>query len=177
MKTKVTPIVLLLAVATFFSCHEKKTTRTITTKIEVPVVNTETQSLPSLTTNKHFSWGDTSCDATITRHPDHNLAIVSDTDGNHYYDNVIRLTLVSSGKKLLDREFHASDFKRYIDNSFLNPARSSLLNIGFSEVENGEAVFIATVGSPDDMDDEYMIVQVRVSPQGQVSFARVEELE
>ncbi len=178
MKSKITTCLLLLAmVALFSSCHEKKTTRTIKTKVQLPQVNTETQALPPLSSTKHFAWGNFSCDASITRNPDRSLDTVSDTDGNRYFDNVVRLVLISPSKKILDREFRSSDFKNFISSSFLNPSRSALLDIGFSEVEGNEAIFIATVGSPDDMDDEYMLIQVRVSPQGQVSFVAVDELE
>ncbi len=178
MKTNITTLALLTLLLTLLSsCHEKKTTRTIKTKIESPHVVAETQTMPPLSTTLHFSWGGSSCDATITRTADQQLDLVSDADGNHYYNNVIRLTISSPSKKILDREFHSSDFKNYIDNSYLQTSHTAMLNIGFSEVDDNRAVFVATIGSPDDMDDEYMLVQVRVTPQGGVSFAPVEELE
>lgn len=161
----------------FSSCQEKKDTRTIITKMEKPKVSAEIQSMPAEESEKRFEWGSVYYEAHLSRSADKQLPVVADADGNKYYDNAIALTIAGPSGNVVEKVFRKEDFSDYINSNYIKPSRSVLANLLFTAVENGNAVFVATVGSPDVMDDEFMLVRVLISKSGTIRMERVEEIE
>ncbi|MCD8283033.1 MAG: DUF4738 domain-containing protein [Prevotella sp.] len=168
---------LICSVALCGACEKKKETRRIVTKITRPAVREGITALPETSVTRSFVWGDASYEATITRTPDKEQPVVTDADGNRYYDNDIRLTILSPSGKLTDRVFHKGDFAAAAGERYARSGAYALLNMVFHEVVNNEAVFIATIGSPDELDDVYVLTRVMVSKTGALSMSRIEEIE
>ncbi len=163
----------------FFSCSKKKeeAPRTIKAKVEVQQARSDTLALDNTDEKERFAWGDSYYEARLIRTADKSAALVEDAEGTKYYDNAIRLILTGSAGKVLDRVFHKSDFASFISSSYLSLSHCALVSIYFREVEDNLAVFIATVGSPDYMDDEFILVELKVDKQGGVALQKIEELE
>lgn len=167
-------VFLLLIVS---SCSKKKETNTIITKIETPKVSKETRVIGDEENEKSFKWGDVFYNVLITRKADKELPTVKDEDGRKYYDNTIELVLNGPKGEVFRRVFRKSDFTSYIDTRYLKPSKSALISIAFSKVDGGNAVFLATVGSPDSMADEYMFVRIDVSKDGGMSMSKIQATE
>ncbi len=159
------------------SCQKKKTTRTIVTKIAPKETRRGTAAMPDGGTERRFVWDGGEYDASISRSADRDLPLVTDAEGNEYYDNAITLRISGPSGTVLDRRFLKTDFSPYLNQACVKPSASALLNLVFHEVSGDRAVFIATIGSPDSLDDVYVLVEVRVSKSGSVSMAGVEEME
>ncbi len=176
MRNHLLATIALLALL-FCSCEEKKETRTIITKMEKPKVSAETKAMPEEESTKRFEWGDVYYEARLSRSADKELPIVTDADGDKYYDNAIALTIAGPSGNVVEKVFRKDDFSDYINSNYIKPSRSVLVNLIFTEIEGSNAVFVATVGSPDVMDDEFMLVRVLVSKSGTIRMDRVEEIE
>jgi hypothetical protein len=169
-------LALMLAL-TVVSCSRKKETDTIITKIELPKVSRETKSVGTGDVSKTFQWGDMMYDSKVSVTADKSAPAVKDDDGNRYYDNTATLVIDGPKGQIFSREFRKGDFSSYIDTGYLKPSKSTVLGIVFNKVENGNALFVATVGSPDTMADEYMLVGISISKAGGVTMSRIEETE
>lgn len=178
MKFKAFKLILLIAAVLLAgSCAKKKPPRTIVTKITVPAVRNEVTAMADESTERRFEWDGVYYSAAIARTADKDLPVVSDADGNRYYDNRIKLTVSGPNGTLLNRTFGKADFAEYVNARYVQPSGSALLNIVFHEVRGGKAMFIATIGSPDERDDVYMPVELGVTKSGGVSMAKMEEIE
>ncbi len=133
--------------------------------------------MPDESASKRFEWGDAYYEAEISRTAQKDLPVATDADGNKYYDNAISLSITGPSGKVVEKVFHKTDFADYIDANYIKPSHSVLVNLMFTAVEGGSAVFVATVGSPDVMDDEYMPVRVKVTKDGAVRMENVQEIE
>ena len=177
---KTNNVTLILAVAltlVMASCSRKKETGTIITKMETTKVSRKVQATGDKETTKEFQWNGEVCNAVISVKADKEAPTVKDGDGNKYYDNKVTLTVNGAGGQLFKREFAKSDFKEYINTNYLKPTKSTLLGIVFNRIEAGNAMFVATVGSPDDMADEFMLVGISLSKSGGISMSRIQEAE
>lgn len=159
------------------SCSRKKDTGTIITKIELPKVSNETKTVGTGETSQHFQWGDAMCDAKISVVADTARTAVKDEDGNKYYDNTVTVALEGQNGLSVNRKFCKEDFTKYINTDYIKPSRSVIKGMVFNKVENGDAVFVVTIGSPDDMADEYMSVAVNISKSGVVTMNRIQVIE
>lgn len=159
------------------SCSRKKDTDTIITKIELPKVSKETKAACTGDNSQTFQWGSGNCEARVSVTADKGQPVVKDEDGNKYYDNVVTLVLDSPDGLSVKREFRKGDFTPYINTDYIKPSKSIIKGLVFNKVENGNAVFVATIGSPDDMADEYMLVEVNVSKSGAVTMSGLQEME
>ena len=171
---------LLLAFMLLFmvaSCSRKKDSDTIITKIQAPKVSKEIKTVGNGKDSRSFQWGNATCDAVVTVTADKSLPVVKDDDGNRYYDNGIEVVVKDAGHEVFRHVFHKKDFSSYVDAGYLKPSKSALTSIVFSGVEGGNAVFVATVGSPDTMADEYMLVGINVSKDGGMSMSQIHETE
>ncbi len=178
MKTNNVTLILAVALSLVMaSCSKKKETGTIITKIETTKVSRQVLSTGDNETTKEFQWNGEACNAVVAVKADKDAAVVKDGDGNKYYDNRVTLTVNGAGGQIFKREFTKGDFKEYINTDYLKPSKSTLLGIRFNRVEGGNAMFVATVGSPDDMADEFMLVGISISKAGGMSMSRIQEAE
>ncbi len=168
---------IIICVLTLTACSKKKETRTIITKIEAPKVSKEIKAMADDSSIKNFTLGSKAYTANIVRTADKELPIVRDSYGNKFYDNSIELTVTSSDEVVLKRQFTKTDFMPYVNTDYIRPAQSILVGMVFTDSKGGKANFTATVGSPDEMDDQFMLVRVSVSANGATSFSTIDSLE
>jgi hypothetical protein len=176
MKNYVLPLAFILMLGVS-SCSKKKETNTIITKIETPKVSKEIHVIGDEETKKSFKWGDVFYHSVIIRKADKEQPTVKDDDGKKYFDNTIELALSGPNGEVFRREFHKSDFTPYIDTHYLKPSKSALMSIVFNKVDGGKALFVATIGSPDEMADEYMFVRIALSKTGEMSMSKIQATE
>ncbi len=170
-------VCLALAAAVCVSCKKKVEPPRVITKVSAPKVSHETRALPPTSDHCRFTWASTPCSATITRSVDDSKTTITDDDGNKYYDNAITVAISGPSGAIVSHTFHKSDFAAYMGTHFVRPTHSTLISLAFRDVSDGKAVFIATVGSPDERDDEYVLVEVSIARNGAIATTRVEEIE
>lgn len=168
-------ILMSCLVASLISCSKKKESNTIITTIEPEKVTKEIKTVGDGTETKSFDWNGTYYTATITRKANKDIKPVKDDDGARYYENTIEMKLEGPDGVVFQRTFSKDDFDSYIDKNYLKPSRSTLMTIAFSRTDGANAYFMITVGSPNQMDDEYMLVQMAVSKSGGMSLTKVQE--
>ncbi len=176
-KSNCTLFLALMLALVMGSCSRKKDTGTIITKIELPKVSKETKAVGTGDNSQHFQWGGAMCDAKVSVEADTARSAVKDEDGNKYYDNTVTLVLDGPDGLSIKRKFCKDDFTPYINTDYIKPSKSIVKGLVFNKVENGNAVFVATIGSPDDMADEYMSVAVNISKSGGVTMNGLQEME
>lgn len=170
-------VCLALMVLVLASCSKKKESRTIITTIEEPQISDETKVVGDTCISTVFEWSGTSYTAEVCRKAERAAATVKDDDGQKYYDNSISLALNGPDGNIFRRTFTKGDFDSYIDKQYIKPSRSTLMSIVFSKIDGGNAVFMATIGSPCTMDDEFMLVEIDLSKAGGMSMKAVSENE
>ncbi len=159
------------------SCKKEAAPRTIVAPADTVKVSGDTIAMAKADAEQRFLWGDVSYEVSIVRSADKALEPISDGEGRKWFENSIRMTIVGETGTIFNRTFRKTDFTPYIDLSYVKPEHSTLTNIAFNGVVEGRASFIAAIGSPDEMDDEYMLVEMKVSKGGDVGMERVEDLE
>jgi len=167
---------LVMAAMIAAGCTKKKETSTIITKIETPKVSNTVKVIGDSESTKTIDW-DGTYTVTIARKADRELPVIKDEDGNRYYDNAIKLTVEGPKGTVFSREYRKSDFNSYIDTNYLKPSKSALMSIAFNRAEGSKTIFVATIGSPDTMADEYMLVRMELTKGGAMTMSKIQETE
>lgn len=109
---------------------------------------------------------------------DKNLPIVRNPQGDDYYDNKVKLSIQHGEKEIYTRTFTKNDFASVVPEKFLK--NSALVGFTYNYTKNdaNDALyFIATVGDPDETADMVFSVQIRISPSGEISMEKAENLD
>lgn len=152
------------------ACSEKKKSdnNIITTKPTV-VKKRATQSIGDYTQRRDISWLGSTYTIATERKADPALPLAQDEQGNRYYDNRITVTISrKDGSVFFQRTFSKADFAQYTHNAFAKDG--ALLGVVFNEAKGDNLLFAASVGSPDNMSDNFIPIVVRVSRLGAVSM-------
>lgn len=171
-------ILLMMAVlsVTLGACKKEKESRTIITTIQEPAISKTPLAVGDTVITKSFEWGDKVYSARIDRKADKEVT-VKDDDGQKYYDNDVTLRIDGPDGVVFEKTFEKDDFTSYINTSYIKPSRSVLMGIAFNRVEkDGNAIFVATVGSPDSMSDEFMSIHITVNKAGSMSLLKSQEI-
>lgn len=177
MKKLYSLIALPCVAIMFSSCTEKKESKTIIATIEENSVAKEVKTVGDATETKSFDWNGIVYTATVTRKADKEVKPVKDDDGNRYYENTIAMKVDGPDGSVFQRTFTKGDFESYVDKNYLKPSRTTLMSISFDKVEGPNAYFVVTIGSPNQMDDEYMLVHLAVSKDGGMSLSKLQIAE
>lgn len=168
-------IIMALAVA-FTSCKKEKESRTIITTIKEPTISKTPLTVGDTVIIKSFEWGDKVYSAHIERKANKDVT-VKDEDGQKYYDNKVSMRIDGPDGVLFEKTFIKDDFISYINTNYIKPGHSALMGIAFNRADKGgNAVFMATVGSPDNMSDEFMSIQISVDKSGAMSLIKSQEI-
>lgn len=109
---------------------------------------------------------------------DETLPIVRNPQGDDYYDNCVRLSIEQDGKEVLVRTFTKRDFKDVVPEQFMSASALVGFTYNYTKTDMTDALyFIATVGDPDETADMVFPVQVKVSPSGQVTLEKADNLD
>lgn len=168
---------MMMALAvTLSSCKKEKESRTIITTIQAPTISKTPLAVGDTVITKSFEWGDKVYSMHIERKADKEIT-VKDEDGQKYYDNKVTLRIDGPNGVLFEKTFVKDDFNSYINTSYIKPGRSALMGIAFNRADKGgNAIFVATVGSPDSMSDEFMSIQISVDKSGAMSLIKSQDI-
>ena len=123
-----------------------------------------------------MSWLGHNVKITTERLADKDLSLVQDENGNKYYDNKIILKIHrSDGSIFLERVFYKSDFSKFIDTSA--DKTTALLGVVFDRVNGDHLLFAASVGSPDNMSDEFIPLVLKVTKSGSLSIYKDTQMD
>ena len=122
------------------------------------------------------SWLGHNVKITTERLADKDLSLVQDENGNKYYDNKITLKIQrSDGSIFLERVFYKSDFSKLIDTSA--DKTTALLGVVFDRINGDHLLFAASLGSPDNMSDEFIPLVLKVSKSGSLSIYKDTQMD
>ena len=167
---------LVFASLVLVGCKKQKESRHIVTTIEETTVTDEPKVIGDDKNHASFGWGDKVYTARWERVADKNV-IVTDGDGQKYYDNRISLSVEGPNGVIFENTFAKDNFLSYINTDYIKPAHSALMSIAFSRIaKDGNAVFLATIGSPEPMSDEFMLVQIVIDKKGNMVLQKSQDL-
>ena len=117
-----------------------------------------------------IEWLGNSYTVSTERKADTSLPLCKDEQGNEYYDNCITVTITrKDGSLFFKRTFTKTDFAQYAKGSYGRDG--ALLGVVFNTIKNDALLFAASVGSPDNMSDNFVPIVVRISRTGAVSMS------
>ncbi len=157
-------------------CVKKKDTNNIITHKEEKKRPKPIQKVGDFSQTRVVSWLGHNVKITTERLADKDLSLVQDENGNKYYDNKITLKIQrSDGSIFLERVFYKSDFSKFIDISA--DKTTALLGVVFDRINGDHLLFAASVGSPDNMSDEFIPLVLKVSKSGSLSIYKDTQMD
>ena len=157
-------------------CVKKKDTTNIITHKEEKKRPKPIQRVGDFSQTRVVSWLGHNVKITTERLADKDLSFVQDENGNKYYDNKIILKIQrSDGSIFLERVFYKSDFSKFIDISA--DKTTALLGVVFDRINGEHLLFAASVGSPDNMSDEFIPLVLKVSKSGSLSIYKDTQMD
>lgn len=168
MKTSLKLIMLAAMASAIVACgnhNKQKDYIEVKDSVKKPSVPQKMQEYKSV---KTISWRGETYTYNIHRMVDTSLPIITDENGNKFYDNKIDLTVTRNGSPFFSQTFTKSTFAPYIDESFKK--RGTLEGLVFDKTDNNGMQFAASVCFP--QTDEYIPLIVKLSPDGSISIAR-----
>ncbi len=178
MKRILSLILLGTVLLSISSCKDdKKSDNIITSKPEKEVIPTDTLAMTTIAPEaRTVTWGEGSYTISVKRYADESLPIAIDESGRKYYDNKIDLKISrADGSVFMDKTFQKTDFNRFLDDN--TKENGALLGLPFVEVEGNNLVFSASVGSPNEMSDEFVPMKVKISRMGDIHIELDNDLD
>lgn len=179
MKRILSLILLGTVLLSISSCKDdKKSDNIITSKPEKEVIPTDTLAMTTIAPEgRTITWGETGeYTIAIRRYADTSLPIVQDESGRKYFDNKIDLKISrADGSVFMDKTFQKTDFNSFLDDN--TKKNGALLGLPFVEVEGNDLVFSASVGSPNEMSDEFVPMKVKISRMGDIHIELDNDLD
>lgn len=178
MKRILSLILLGTVLLSISSCKDdKKSDNIITSKPEKEVIPTDTLAMTTIAPEgRTITWGEGSYTISVKRYADESLPIAIDESGRKYYDNKIDLKISrADGSVFMDKTFQKTDFNSFLDDN--TKKNGALLGLPFVEVEGNNLVFSASVGSPNEMSDEFVPMKVKISRMGDIHIELDNDLD
>ena len=178
MKRILSLILLGTVLLSISSCKDdKKSDNIITSKPEKEVIPTDTLAMTTIAPEaRTVTWGEGSYTISVKRYADESLPIAIDESGRKYFDNKIDLKISrADGSVFMDKTFQKTDFNRFLDDN--TKENGALLGLPFVEVEGNNLVFSASVGSPNEMSDEFIPMKVKISRMGDIHIELDNDLD
>ena len=178
MKRILSLILLGTVLLSISSCKDdKKSDNIITSKPEKEVIPTDTLAMTTIAPEaRTVTWGEGSYTISVKRYADESLPIAIDESGRKYYDNKIDLKISrADGSVFMDKTFQKTDFNSFLDDN--TKKNGALLGLPFVEVEGNNLVFSASVGSPNEMSDEFIPMKVKISRMGDIHIELDNDLD
>jgi len=171
-----TALVAVATLAITASCKEKKESDDII--VEKTVQERPAAAVPTSDYNdsREIEWSGSRYTVTVSRKADKTLPQVADGEGRKYFDNAVSIHVArADGSEFFSRRFTKADFVAYVGEEY---ARTNVLTgIVLDKAEPGRLLFVASVGSPDALSDEYIPMRMAISRLGEVSVERSSELD
>lgn len=158
------------------SCGEKKKTNDIiTTKVVAPAPKAPAK-MQVYERAESVEWDGEKYTVTVKRSVDNDAPVFSDDNGNKCHENMVSLVVArGDGSEFFRREFRKSSFSQYVDGSYL--AKSTILGVAFDRVEGGKLLFVASVGCPDQLSDDFVPIILSLSKSGELQMKKGQDLD
>lgn len=177
---KITVLFTVLMAAAFMMSCEKEKKSTVHNNIIVPpreekVVDTLVHKMNTTENEETVRWLGSSYKVTVRRHTSDSLSVVTDNNGKRYRNNVIKMKITrADGSVFFEKNFTKNLFDSYVDEAYLS--KNVILGLVFNDADASGLHFLGSVGSPDELSEEYIPFIVTISRMGDVSVekARIE---
>ena len=175
MKGIKTSVAIMIGIMVFASCAEKKKTNDIIAPKPVVQSPAPPAKMQNYSHSENVDWIGKTYKIVVNRVVDESSPVFSDETGSKYHDNKITLKVVRpDGTEFFKREFTKQSLSQCIDQSYL--AKSTILGIVFDHVDGDNLVFAASVGSPDQLSDDFIPVTLTLSRTGSLSMKKGQDI-
>ncbi len=169
------PLMALMMAAGLFVACEKEKKQTVDNIIVPPkVVNAPDTTIHKMNVTQgvdSFKWLGSSYCANVRRSTSDSLSYVTDNTGKRYRNNVIEMKITRrDGSVFFEKKFSKKAFENFLDKEYLE--HTVLLGMVYNGTEKDEVRFLGSVGSPDDLAEEYVPFNVFVSKMGEVRIEK-----
>lgn len=161
----------LCSMLLFTACGKKKDNDTIIVKMEQPKAPAGVKKQQDFESSYQAKWGDKNYTIKVKRVCDTSLPQISDDKGQKYYDNKFLLTITREDASVFcEHIFSKADFVGHCSSEC--GRQGSMLGLVFDRVDNDALVFAASLGSPDQLSDEFEPFILKISRFDDVKIER-----
>lgn len=144
------------------ACTKKKDTDTIIVKMEQPKAPAGVKKQQNFESSYQAQWSGKNYTIKVQRMCDTSLPQISDDKGQKYYDNKFKLTITREDASVFcEHTFSKADFVNHCKSDI--GRKGSMLGLVFDRVEPNALVFAVSLGSPDQMSDEFEPFKLTIS--------------
>lgn len=170
-----TIIIALLALVCIVSCKKKEQEEDIIVEKVIEKPQEGPESMPEDKQTGSVSWiSNSEYSYAITRKADKELPIVKNHD-KEYYDNSVNVVITrADGSKFFEKKFSKTNFAPALPKEFKE--NGVLLGISFEKAEGNYLMFVVSVGSPDETNEEFYYARLKISNLAVTSAEKITNL-
>ena len=170
-----TIIIALLALVCIVSCKKKEQEEDIIVEKVIEKPQEGPESMPEDKQTGSVSWiSNSEYSYAITRKADKELPIVKNHD-KEYYDNSVDVVITrADGSKFFEKKFSKTNFAPALPKEFKE--NGVLLGISFEKAEGNYMMFVVSVGSPDETNEEFYYARLKISNMAVTSAEKITNL-
>lgn len=170
-----TIIIALLALVCIVSCKKKEQEEDIIVEKVIEKPQEGPESMPEDKQTGSVSWiSNSEYSYAITRKADKELPIVKNHD-KEYYDNSVDVVITrADGSKFFGKKFSKTNFAPALPKEFKE--NGVLLGISFEKAEGNYLMFVVSVGSPDETNEEFYYARLKISNMAVTSAEKITNL-
>ncbi|MBQ1649857.1 MAG: DUF4738 domain-containing protein [Prevotella sp.] len=170
-----TIIIALLALVCIVSCKKKEQEEDIIVEKVIEKPQEGPESMPEDKQTGSVSWiSNSEYSYAITRKADKELPIVKNHD-KEYYDNSVDVVITrADGSKFFEKKFSKTNFAPALPKEFKE--NGVLLGISFEKAEGNYLMFVVSVGSPDETNEEFYYARLKISNMAVTSAEKITNL-
>lgn len=170
-----TIIIALLALVCIISCKKKEQEEDIIVEKVIEKPQEGPESMPEDKQTGSVSWiSNSEYSYAITRKADKELPIVKNHD-KEYYDNSVDVVITrADGSKFFEKKFSKTNFAPALPKEFKE--NGVLLGISFEKAEGNYLMFVVSVGSPDETNEEFYYARLKISNMSVTSAEKITNL-
>lgn len=161
---------VILAALTFGSCGKKQENNEIIVEKIVEKPQSEPTRMAKVNETKDVKWVDANTyHYTISREPIDSLGYV-ESYGEIYCNNTIHLTIKrSDNTEFFTKSLTKNSFSGLLNNDLKE--HGVLINLVLDKADKDNLYFVATIGAPDETQENFVLLQYIVSRMGSTSVA------
>ena len=170
-----TIIIALLALVCIVSCKKKEQEEDIIVEKVIEKPQEGPENMPEDKQTGSVSWiSNSEYSYAITRKADKELPIVKNHD-KEYYDNSVDVVITrADGSKFFEKKFSKTNFAPALPKEFKE--NGVLLGISFEKAEGNYLMFVVSVGSPDETNEEFYYARLKISNLAVTSAEKITNL-